>query len=113
WIRLGPLSFQPGELAKIALAIFFAGYLVEHRESLSLVGKQVLGMRFPRARDLGPIVVAWVAAMGVLIFQRDLGTALLYFGLFLVMIYIATGRLSWVILGLALFAGGAVLASQL
>lgn len=113
WIRLGPLSFQPGELAKIALAIFFAGYLVEHRDSLSLVGKKMLGMRFPRARDLGPIVVAWVAAMAVLIFQRDLGTALLYFGLFLVMLYVATGRFSWVAIGLVLFAGGAVAASQL
>lgn len=113
WIRFGPLSFQPGELAKIALAIFFAGYLVEHRDSLSLVGKKVLGMRFPRARDLGPILVAWVAAMAVLIFQRDLGTALLYFGLFLVMIYVATGRASWVIMGLLLFVGGAVAASQL
>lgn len=113
WIRLGPLSFQPGELAKIALAVFFAGYLVEHRDSLAIVGKRVLGMQFPRARDLGPILIAWFAAMGVLIFQRDLGTALLYFGLFLVMIYVATGRLSWVILGLVLFAGGAVVAAQL
>ncbi|HRQ00360.1 MAG TPA: FtsW/RodA/SpoVE family cell cycle protein [Terrimesophilobacter sp.] len=113
WIRVGPASFQPGELAKIALAIFFAGYLVEHRESLSLVGKKMLGMRFPRARDLGPILIAWVAAMAVLIFQRDLGTALLYFGLFLVMIYVATGRISWVILGLLLFAGGAAAAAGL
>src|SRR5690606_34371377 len=113
WIRLGPFSFQPGELAKIALAVFFAGYLVEHRDSLSLVGTKVLGMRFPRARDLGPILVAWVAAMAVLIFQRDLGTALLYFGLFLVMIYVATGRASWVVMGLLLFVGGALAASQL
>ena len=113
WINLGAFSFQPGELAKIALAIFFAGYLVESRDSLSLVGKKFLGMQFPRARDLGPILVIWVAAMAVLIFQRDLGTSLLYFGLFLVMIYVATGRLSWVILGLVLFAGGAIVASQL
>jgi cell division protein FtsW (lipid II flippase) len=113
WIRLGVFSFQPGELAKIALAIFFAGYLVEARDSLSMVGRRFLGMRFPRARDLGPILVIWAAAMGVLIVQRDLGTSLLYFGLFLVMIYVATGRLSWVALGLALFVGGAIVASQL
>jgi cell division protein FtsW (lipid II flippase) len=113
WIRLGVFSFQPGELAKIALAIFFAGYLVEARDSLSMVGRRFLGMRFPRARDLGPILVIWAAAMGVLIIQRDLGTSLLYFGLFLVMIYVATGRLSWVALGLVLFVGGAILAGRL
>lgn len=113
WVRLGFFSFQPGELAKIALAIFFAGYLVQARESLSMVGKKFLGMRFPRARDLGPILVIWAAAMAVLVIQRDLGTSLLYFGLFLVMIYVATGRLSWVAIGLLLFVGGAILASQI
>lgn len=112
WIRLGPLSFQPGEIAKILLAVFFAGYLVQARDSLSLVGRTILGMRFPRARDLGPILVIWLLAMGVLVLQRDLGTSLLYFGLFLVMIYVATGRLSWVLLGLTLFVGGALAASQ-
>jgi cell division protein FtsW (lipid II flippase) len=112
WIHLGPFSFQPGELAKIALAIFFAGYLVTSRDSLSMVGRTFLGMRFPRARDLGPILVIWAAAMVVLIFQRDLGTSLLYFGLFLVMIYVATGRASWVILGLGMFVVGAIVASR-
>ena len=113
WIEIGPFSFQPGELAKIALAVFFAGYLVESRDSLSMVGTKFLGMRFPRARDLGPILVIWAAAMAVLIFQHDLGSSLLYFGLFLVMIYVATGRLSWVVLGLALFLVGALAASRL
>ncbi|CAN5395490.1 FtsW/RodA/SpoVE family cell cycle protein [soil metagenome] len=112
WIAIGPFSFQPGELAKIALAVFFAGYLVTARDSLSLVGRTFLGMRFPRVRDLGPILVIWVLAMAVIVFQHDLGTALLYFGLFLVMIYVATGRLSWVIIGLLLFGGGAYLASR-
>src|SRR5882757_6291082 len=112
WIQVGPLSFQPGELAKIALAVFFAGYLVQARDSLSLVGRRFLGMTFPRARDLGPILVIWVLAMAVLVLQRDLGTSLLYFGLFLVMIYVATGRLSWIVLGLALFLGGAFAASR-
>ncbi len=113
WIRLGSFNFQPGELAKIALAIFFAGYLVTARDSLSFVGRKFLGMRFPRVRDLGPILLIWLAAMAVLVFQRDLGTALLFFGLFLVMIYVATGRVSWVILGLALFVGGALVASRI
>ncbi|UYN83064.1 MAG: FtsW/RodA/SpoVE family cell cycle protein [Microcella sp.] len=112
WIQLGPFSFQPGEIGKIALAVFFAGYLVTARESLSIVGRTFLGMRLPRGRDLGPILVVWIAAMGVLVFQRDLGTSLLYFGLFLVMIYVATGRLSWVMLGLTLFLGGAIAASS-
>jgi cell division protein FtsW (lipid II flippase) len=112
WINFFGYTFQPGELAKIALAVFFAGYLVESRDSLSLVGKKFLGMRFPRIRDLGPILVIWLASMGVLIFQRDLGTSLLYFGLFLVMIYVATGRASWVLLGMTLFVGGALVASQ-
>lgn len=113
WIAVGPFSFQPGELGKVALAIFFAGYLVTARDSLSMVGKRILGMRFPRARDLGPILVVFAASMLVLVFQRDLGTALLYFGLFLVMLYVATGRSSWIVLGLTLFVVGAFTASRL
>ncbi len=112
WIGIGPFTFQPGELAKIALAIFFAGYLVTARDTLSLVGPKFLWMRLPRARDLGPILVVWAAAMVVLIFQKDLGTSLLYFGLFLVMIYVATGKSSWVVLGLSMFLAGAFVASQ-
>jgi cell division protein FtsW (lipid II flippase) len=112
WIGIGPFSFQPGELTKIALAIFFAGYLVTARDSLAIGGRRLLGMRLPRVRDLGPIVVVWLAAMAVIVFQHDLGTGLLYFGLFLVMIYVATGRFSWVVLGLILFVGGAFAASR-
>ena len=113
WISIGSFAtFQPGEIAKIALAIFFAGYLVRNRDSLSMVGKKVLWMRLPRARDLGPLLVVWALSMSVIVFQRDLGTALLYFGLFLVMLYVATARLSWVFLGLGLFFGGALIASQ-
>jgi cell division protein FtsW (lipid II flippase) len=112
WINLGFATFQPGEIAKIALAVFFAGYLVTARDSLSIVGRKILGIRFPRARDLGPILVVWVVTMAVIVFQRDMGTGLLYFGLFLVMLYVATGRASWIILGMLLFAGGAYVASQ-
>lgn len=110
WIGIGPFSFQPGELAKVALAIFFAGYLVTARDSLSMVGRKVLGLTLPRARDLGPILVVFAASMIVLIFQKDLGTSLLYFGLFLVMLYVATGRASWIIIGLLMFAVGAYVA---
>ncbi|WP_419817964.1 FtsW/RodA/SpoVE family cell cycle protein [Glaciibacter flavus] len=113
WIGFGDFAtFQPGEIAKIALAVFFAGYLVRNRDSLSMVGTTFLGMRFPRARDLGPLLIVWALSMSVIVFQRDLGTALLYFGLFLVMLYVATGRLSWVLLGLAMFLGGAFVASR-
>jgi cell division protein FtsW (lipid II flippase) len=110
WIRIGPMSFQPGELAKIVLTVFFAGYLVTARDSLSLVGRKVLGLQLPRARDLGPILVAWGASLGVLVFERDLGTSLLFFGLFVALLYVATERTSWIVIGLLLFAGGAFLA---
>ncbi|QZY50867.1 FtsW/RodA/SpoVE family cell cycle protein [Leucobacter tenebrionis] len=112
WIRLGSFSFQPGEVAKILLAIFLAGYLVRNRDSLAMVGKKFLGIRFPRGRDLGPLLVFWLAAMSVLVFQRDLGTSLLYFGLFLSMLYLATGRIGWIILGVGLFLFGGLAASQ-
>ncbi|UCR90587.1 FtsW/RodA/SpoVE family cell cycle protein [Mycetocola spongiae] len=113
WISIGDsLNFQPGEIAKIALAIFFAGYLVRTRDTLALVGKKFLGIRLPRLRDLGPIFVVWALSMGIIVFQHDLGTALLYFGMFTIMIYVSTGRLSWVLIGLALFFGGAFFAAQ-
>ncbi|EYT54708.1 cell division protein FtsW [Leucobacter sp. UCD-THU] len=112
WIHIGSFSFQPGEIAKILLAVFFAGYLVRNRDSLAMVGKKFLGIRFPRGRDLGPLLVFWLAAMSVLVFQRDLGTSLLYFGLFLSMLYLATGRVGWIILGVGLFLVGGLVASQ-
>lgn len=112
WVHLGPIAFQPSEFAKIALAIFFAGYLVQHREALSLTGHRILGIRFPRARDFGPILVVWAVSMLVLVFQHDLGTSLLYFGLFLVMLYVATGLTSWVWIGLGMFAIGGWAASR-
>ena len=113
WIFLGPLSFQPGEIAKILLAIFFAGYLVAYRDQMVLAGPKILGIRFPRLRDMGPILVAWVASVGILVFQRDLGTSLLYFGLFVAMLYVATAKKTWIFLGLGMFAAGALVASQL
>ena len=113
WIGIGGFTFQPGELAKIALCVFFAGYLVSRRDSLSLVGRKILGVQLPRARELGPILVIWAASLGVLVFQRDLGTSLLYFGLFIVMIYTATGRAIYVVVGLGMFVSGALVAGRL
>lgn len=113
WIRLGGFSFQPAEMAKILLTIFFAGYLVEKRDSLALVRTKFIGVGFPRLKDLGPIVIAWLISLAVLIFETDLGTSLLFFGLFVAMLYIATQRRSWLILGGLLFAAGAVLAYYL
>lgn len=110
WVRLGPMTFQPAEVAKIVLTVFFAGYLVVKRDSLALVRVKFLGMGLPRPRDLGPILVAWGVSLGVLVFERDLGTSLLFFGLFVAMLYIATQRKSWLILGALLFAGGAAIA---
>jgi len=113
WIAIAGFTFQPGELAKIALTVFFAGYLVTRRESLRLVGRKVLGVQVPRARELGPILLVWVASLLVLVLERDLGTSLLYFGLFLVLIYVATGRALYVVVGVAMFVTSSLVASQL
>jgi cell division protein FtsW (lipid II flippase) len=112
WLAIGGLTFQPGELAKIALTIFFAGYLVTRRDSLAVVGPKFLGMQFPRARELGPILAIWAVSLLVLVGEKDLGTSLLYFGLFLVMIYVATGRSIYVVVGLGMFITSAFIASR-
>ncbi|MGF2949470.1 FtsW/RodA/SpoVE family cell cycle protein [Microbacterium alcoholitolerans] len=102
WVSVGTLfSFQPGELAKIFLAIFFAGYLVRTRESLSSVGKRFLGITWPRMRELGPVLVVWILSLLIIVVQRDLGTGMLIFGMFIAMLYVATGKTSWVLIGLA------------
>ncbi|CAI9404668.1 FtsW/RodA/SpoVE family cell cycle protein [Aestuariimicrobium sp. T2.26MG-19.2B] len=106
WIRIGPMSFQPSEVAKILLAFAFAAYLVDKREVLALSGFRLGPIQFPRLRDLGPIALMWVACMLVLVFQNDLGTALLFFGLFVIMLYVATERPGWPIVGAALMAVG-------
>jgi cell division protein FtsW (lipid II flippase) len=107
WISVGGYSFQPAELAKIVLSIAFASYLVEKRDVLALAGYRVLGLDLPRARDLGPILIMWLASLAVLIFQKDLGTSLLFFGLFVMMLYVSTERAGWAVLGLLLFSVGA------
>jgi cell division protein FtsW (lipid II flippase) len=107
WINVGPMSFQPGEIAKICLVVFFAGYLVVKRDALALAGRRLLGVDLPRGRDLGPVLVAWLLSLGVLVFQRDLGSSLLFFGLFVVLLYVATERPGWLVVGSAMFAAGA------
>lgn len=107
WIILFGFSLQPGEFVKIMIAIFFAGYLVIHRDSLALTGRKFLGMRLPPMRQLGPIVTVWIVSMLVLVFERDLGTSLIFFGVFVVMLYVATERTSWIVCGLFMAAVGA------
>ena len=113
WIRLGPITIQPSEIAKILLMVFFASFLVAKRDVLSLASRRVAGIDLPRARDLGPVLLAWVASIAVLVREKDLGSSLLFFGIFVVMLYIATERTSWLLIGLALFAGSSFAAYHL
>lgn len=106
WIRIAGFSFQPAELAKICLAVFFAGYLVAQRDNLSLAGKKVLGLQLPRLRHILPLLIGWLACMALLAMEKDFGMALLFFGLFVAMLYVATERVSWLAIGGVLTAGG-------
>ncbi|WP_427174605.1 FtsW/RodA/SpoVE family cell cycle protein [Arthrobacter sp. 92] len=113
WIRLGPVQFQPGEIVKITLGVFFAGYLSTNRDLILLAGRKIGPLQFPRVKDMGPMVTAWAASVGVLVFQHDLGMSILFFGLFMVMIYVATSRGSWLILGLLLMGAGGYAAAKI
>jgi cell division protein FtsW (lipid II flippase) len=106
-VKLGPLAFQPAEFGKLAIVIFLASYLREHREVLVVGAKRVAGITFPPIKHLGPMLVVWGAAMLMLVFIRDLGSSLMFFGAFLALIYTATNRISFVIIGLAMFFVGA------
>jgi cell division protein FtsW (lipid II flippase) len=112
-IRFGTFTIQPEEFAKLALAASFAGYLVVKRDVLALAGRRVLGIDLPRARDLGPILVAWAASLLLLIFESDIGTSGVFMGLFVAMLYIATSRTSWLLIGFIMFVVGAFAASKL
>jgi cell division protein FtsW (lipid II flippase) len=109
WIQIPGLgSIQPGEFAKIVLAVFFAGYLMVKRDALALASRRFMGLYLPRGRDLGPILVVWAMSILILVFETDLGTSLLFFGMFVVMLYVATERTSWIVFGLLMSAAGAV-----
>jgi cell division protein FtsW (lipid II flippase) len=110
WIRLPGFSIQPAEFSKILLLFFFSAVLVAKRGLFTSAGKHVLGMDLPRPRDLAPLLAAWVISVSVMIFEKDLGTSLLLYASFLVVVYIATQRFSWVVIGLTLFALGSVAA---
>ncbi|MGW0880996.1 FtsW/RodA/SpoVE family cell cycle protein [Streptomyces sp. NPDC002671] len=107
WIRIAGFSIQPGEFAKVLLAVFFAAYLAANRNALAYTGRRVWRLQFPTGRVLGPIVTIWLLSVGVLILERDLGTSLLFFGLFVVLLYVATGRTGWIAVGLLLAVLGA------
>lgn len=107
WIKIGGFQFQPGEFAKVLIVLFLAGYLAENRELLSISNRTVLGIKFPRLRLLYPLFIVWGVCLLVVAFERDLGSALLFYTIFLIMLYVATGRVSYVIVGLALLAVGA------
>ncbi|MCX4983455.1 FtsW/RodA/SpoVE family cell cycle protein [Streptomyces sp. NBC_00572] len=113
WIRIGGLSFQPGEFAKILLAVYFAAYLAANRNALAYTGRRIWIFQFPTGRVLGPIVAIWLLSVGVLVLERDLGTSLLFFGLFVIMLYVATGRTGWIAVGLVLASAGAFLVGSL
>jgi cell division protein FtsW (lipid II flippase) len=110
WIRLPGFSIQPAEFSKILLLVFFSAVLVAKRGLFTSAGRHVMGLDLPRARDLAPLLAAWVISVGVMVFEKDLGTSLLLYASFLTVVYLATQRFSWVVIGLALFAVGSVAA---
>ena len=113
-INLGPFSFQPAEIAKICIVVFLASYLADKRELLTVAARRVAGLTIPPIKHFGPVLVVWGATMLMLIYIRDLGSSLMFFGAFLALLYVATSRLSYVIAGLTLFLVGATLiASQI
>ncbi|MFG3722716.1 FtsW/RodA/SpoVE family cell cycle protein [Streptomyces massasporeus] len=113
WIRIAGFSIQPGEFAKVLLAVFFAAYLAANRSALAYTGRRIWKLQFPTGRVLGPIVAVWLVSVAVLVLERDLGTSLLFFGLFVVLLYVATGRTGWIAVGLLLAALGAVAVGRL
>jgi cell division protein FtsW (lipid II flippase) len=106
-IHFGSLSFQPAELAKVAIVIFLASYLRDNRQILVTAGRRILGLTLPPMKQFGPMLVVWGAAMATLLLTRELGTSLMFYGAFLALLYVATGRFSFPLIGLVLFGAGA------
>jgi cell division protein FtsW (lipid II flippase) len=106
-VKIGPISFQPAEFAKLAIVVFLASYLRENREVLIVGARRVLGVTLPPIKHFGPMLVVWGATMLLLVFIRDLGSSLMFFAAFLALLYVATGRFSFVVIGMILFLLGA------
>src|ERR671913_1299983 len=106
WVDLGPVNFQPSEFARIALVIFFAGYLAEKRDVMAATSRSFLGIQLPAIKYFGPVALVWAASFGLLVFEKDLGSSLLFFAVPLLMLYAATGRTAYVLLGGVLFSLG-------
>ena len=106
-IHVGSVSFQPAELAKVAIVIFLASYLRDNRQILVTAGRRLLGVTFPPMKQFGPMLIVWGAAMATLLVTRELGTSLMFYGAFLALLYVATGRFSFPFVGLVLFGIGA------
>ena len=109
WVRIGPMSFQPGELAKLCLVIFFAAYLAERKELLAIASRRFAGLHFPDIKHFGPLLVMWGLSLSVMFFEKDLGSSLLFFSIFIVMLYMATARIAYVVVGGGLFVLGAAI----
>ncbi len=107
WVSIGPIGFQPSEIAKVLIVVFLASYLSAKRELLQVATARLGPLRLPPAKHLGPVLVAWGASLAVLFLQRDLGASLLYFAIFVVMLWVATGRVAYLVIGIVLFAAGA------
>jgi cell division protein FtsW (lipid II flippase) len=108
WVDLGPVGFQPSEFARIALVVFYAGYLAEKRDVLAATSRSFLGVQIPAIKYFGPVALVWAASLGLLVFEKDLGSSLLFFALPLLMVYAATGRIAYVMLGGLLFSLGSL-----
>jgi cell division protein FtsW (lipid II flippase) len=108
WVDLGPVGFQPSEFARIALVIFYAGYLAEKRDVLAATSRSFLRIQIPRLKYFGPVALVWAASLALLVFEKDLGSSLLFFAVPLLMLYAATGRIAYIMLGALLFSLGSL-----
>src|ERR1700742_822954 len=106
-VKIGPIAFQPAEFSKLAIVVFLPSYLRENREVLVVGARRILGVTLPPLKHFGPMLVVWGASMFMLVFIRDLGSSLMFFAAFLALLYVATGRFSFVVIGMAMFVVGA------
>ena len=113
WLRVGPLSLQPAEFAKVVLIIGFAGYLAKHQSQLTFIQRKILGIELPRAKDILPLLIVWAVSLIILVGQRDLGTSLLFFASAVLLLYVTTARSSWLVIGFVLLILGGAAATAI